>query len=221
MILPILLGIIPFALIVGVTGVNNGLSSPEVIAMSLLVFAGTSQLAAIELINAEASLLVVIFTGMVINVRFLMYSASVAPYLKHLPVWKSLPLAYFLTDQVYAVSISRFPYLQDKSFLTGFYLSSGVGMWFTWQSGTIAGTYFGKSVPEGLSLEFAIPLVFIALLVPVIKEMKLVISALVAGLVAVVGYDLSYNLGLVLGAVSGIGTGLILEAKIPENKEKQ
>lgn len=210
---PIIPGVVPFGMICGVTAVKAGLSPAAAMGMSVLIFAGASQLAAIQLLAAGALPLVIVFTALVINLRFSMYSASLAPHFQHLPKRWRWPLAYLLTDQAYAMSINRYlsgaPSAHEHKHW--FYLGVAVTMWFTWQPATAAGILLGAAVPASWSLDFAIPLTFMALLVPGLRDRPTLIAAGVGGGVAVLAAALPFNLGLVLAAVSGIAAGVVAE----------
>ncbi len=208
---PILLGVIPFATISGIAAIEVGLSAPLALAMSLIVFAGASQLAAVQLMSMSASIVVIVLTALIINLRFAMYSASIAPHFKTLTSkWKHV-LAYLLTDQAYAVSITRFNDKAERGHKHWFYLGAAFAMWATWQVSTAAGVFLGTQVPESWSLDFAIPLTFIALAMPVIKEKTAMAAALTAGLIATVAVNLPFNLSLIVAALVGILIGLLLE----------
>ncbi len=202
---PILLGVLPFAMIVGVTAVNVGIPPLQAIAMSVIVFAGASQLAAIELMSKTAPVAVVVLTALIINLRFTMYSASLAPYFRELNHFWKVISAYILSDQAYAVSITEFR--GRKRNKIWYYLGAAFILWFTWQTGTILGVLVGSSLPQGLSLEFAVPLTFMALLFPNLKGKASKLTALIAGIVAVLAAGLPYNLGLVTAALIAIVTG--------------
>jgi len=219
---PILLGVVPFATIAGIAAVEIGLSPGLAIGMSLLMFAGASQLAAIQLLALEASPFIIVLTALIINLRFVMYSASLAPHLKQAsPRLKAL-LAYLLTDQAYAVSISQFTKQPAKrSHRHWFYLGAALAMWVTWQTGAALGALLGTQVPASWSLDFAIPLTFLALAVPTIKDRATLAAALGGGLVAVAAFSLPYNLGLVGGALGGISLGVWLEAQLATKGDKQ
>ncbi|MEJ2630515.1 MAG: AzlC family ABC transporter permease [Acidihalobacter sp.] len=212
-IVPLMPGVIPFAMICGVTAIKAGLSPQAAMGMSLIVFAGASQLAVIQLLAAGALPLVIFFTAVIINLRFAMYSASLAPYFQHLPKRWRWPLAYLLTDQGYAMTINH--YLSDKptadTHRHWFYFGTGIAMWGAWQPGTAAGILLGSTIPASWSLDFAIPLTFMALLIPGLRDRPTLVAALVGGGVAVLAAGLPFNLGLVLAAVSGIAAGLAAE----------
>lgn len=211
-VIPILLGIIPFGLITGVTAVDAGIPPIQAIAMSAIVFAGASQLAAIDLIGNTAPVAVVVVTAIIINLRHVMYSASIAPYLQRLSgPWKWL-CAYGLTDQTYAVSLTEF---RVKNYTAStrkwFYLGAAVTLWGTWQLGTIVGVVAGAQIPSGLSLEFAVPLTFIALLFPALEDRPTILAAIVAGAISAIAGVLPFDLGLVVATLGGITAGVAVE----------
>ncbi len=209
--LPILAGFVPFSLVAGVAAVNAGLSPTQAVGLSVFVFAGASQLATIDLLGRDAPLSVVVFTAVVINLRMMMYSASIAPYFRTLRTrWKAL-LAYFLTDHAYALSLSE--YVHDGSTdRRWYYLGTAVSAWVVWQAGTVTGAVLGASVPESWGLSFAVPLVFLALLVPTLTDRAAVAAAATGGAVAVAATGLPFDLGLLTGALVGVLVGRVAEA---------
>lgn len=162
------------------------------------------------------------FTVAVMNLRFVMYSASLAPHLGQTsPRWKAL-LSYLLTDQAYAVAITRF-YKQDAEAgqassesgaagklrgRAGYYLGAALALWVMWQIGTASGIALGARVPEALALDFAIPLVFLALLFSAVTDRASAVAALGAGAVALLGAGLPLNLGLILAILAGVVIGM-------------
>jgi predicted branched-subunit amino acid permease len=139
-----------------------------------------------------------------------MYSASLAPYFRELAGRWRAGLAYLLTDQAYALSVTRFR-ADEPVERRWFYLGAAAPLWVVWQLCTVAGVLAGARVPESLPLEFAVPLTFLALLVPAVGDRPSAAAAAVAGTVAVVGADLPLNLGLVVGALAGVAVGLLTE----------
>ena len=209
---PILLGIVPFGLIAGISAVSVGLTPIHGVGMSIIVFAGASQLAALQLIGTDAPFLVVATTALIINARFVMYSASLAPHFQEASAGRRALLAYLLTDQAYAFSIRRYSE-RSESVLSrlSYYLGAASILWVTWQISTAVGAFLGASIPESWSLDFAIPLVFIALLVPAVRDLADGVAAAVAGMLAVTLVALSYNLGLPVAATTGIVAGILVE----------
>ncbi len=217
---PILLGVVPFGTISGIAAVEAGLSPVAAVGMSLIVFAGAAQLAAVQLIGMGASPAVIVLTALVINLRFAMYSASIGPHLKRLSGRLKGLSAYVLSDQAYAVSIASFNESPGRAYRHWFYLGAAWALWVTWQICALLGIFVGTRVPESWSLDFAIPVTFLAVVVPAIKDRPAAAAALAAGLVAVLAFGLPFNLGLILGAAAGILTGLLVEWRTGASHEQ-
>lgn len=210
--LPMTVGVAPFGLIAGVAATDAGLGLGEAVAFSVVVLAGAAQLAAFDLIGRDAPLLVIIMTALIINLRMLMYSASLAPELAHLSRRRRLLGAYWLTDQSYVLSLIRFrqPGEVDRWW---FYVGTALPLWVVWQLATIVGVVAGGAVPEAVPLSFALPLAFLSLLVPALTDRPAVVTALTAGTVAVVAAPLPANAGMPLAAVIGILVGWSVAAR--------
>ncbi|MFD1512048.1 AzlC family ABC transporter permease [Halomarina rubra] len=206
---PFLLGVVPFGLVAGAAVVAAGLPPELAVGLSVVVFAGASQLAAIDLLQADANAAVVVLTVLVINLRMMMYSASLAPYLDRLSLAERAPVAYLLTDQAFALSVTRFE--TDDVVRRWYYLGVALSLWVVWQVCTVVGVVVGASVPAGIPLDFAVPLTFLALLVPAVKGRASGTAALVGGGVALALTTAPFNLGLVLGALAGVVAGLLAE----------
>ncbi|WP_049912269.1 AzlC family ABC transporter permease [Halorubrum kocurii] len=207
---PLLFGIVPFALVAGIASVDAGLGLVEAVGMSVIVFAGASQLAALDLIESNAPLAVVVGTAIVINLRVVMYSASIAPHFAEYGRRFRAGLAYLLTDQAYALSVAEFEANPERS-RWRYYAGAGAALWVVWQVGTVVGVVVGASVPDAWGLTFAVPLVFLALLVPAMKDRPTTAAGVAGGTVAVVAGGFPLNLGLLTGAVSGVVVGLLTE----------
>lgn len=214
-ILPLLVGVVPFGLIFGVTAAGSDVGGGLGYATSLIIFAGAAQLATVQLITDGAAAAVVIATALVINARHLMYSAALAPHFRELSPADRLVLPYVLTDQAFAVSISQYETQRTASYKRWFYVGAAVGLWVSWQITTSTGVVLGATIPEAWSLDFAIPLVFLALLIPGLRDRPSLIAAVVGGTVAVLANDVDYNLGLIIGALSGIAAGVAAERLRP------
>ncbi|MFA1609502.1 AzlC family ABC transporter permease [Halobellus rubicundus] len=212
---PVLIGFVPFGLVAGAAGVDAGLTPLQTIGLSVVVFAGASQLAAIDLFGRNAELLVVVLTGVVINLRMLMYSASIAPRFRPLRAWWKTACAYVLTDQAYALSIARYSDEDlSPSERRNYYLTVAVSLWLLWQVCTILGIVVGARVPDSWGLEFAVPLVFLGLLVPTVTSPPKAVAAIVGGTVALAGsvFAAPFNLGLIAGGVVGVVAGVATDA---------
>ncbi|NNF97849.1 MAG: AzlC family ABC transporter permease [Desulfobacteraceae bacterium] len=209
---PILLGVFPFALIAGVAQVNAGLEPFTAVAMSVIIFAGAAQLATADLLGKDAPFLIICMTALIINLRFVMYSASLSPHFSGIGrFWKWLS-AYLLTDQAYAVSIIRFSRRHISGGKLWFYLGCAIPLWVLWQVGTVIGVVVGLKIPESWSLEFAVPLTFMAIMLPNLRDWAAVAAALTSGIIAVAAFNLPMNVSIIVAAVSGILVGFGLES---------
>ena len=212
-ILPILLGVLPFGLIYGVSARSAGLPVIAAQAMSLIVFAGSAQFVTVQLMSAGVPVGIIILTACLLNLRHALYSASLAPYVKQLPRrWKML-LAYVLTDEAYAVTIIHYHQSEDGAYKHWYFLGTGLTLWFVWQISTAIGIVLGANVPASWSLDFALPLTFIALVIPSLRTRAEWIAAATAGVVAVLAAGLPLNLGLLVATLVGMAIGLSLEVK--------
>lgn len=210
--LPLLVGAAPFGLIYGVSAAGAGLPKPLAQAMSVIVFAGSAQFVAVQFIVANVPALVIVLTAFVINLRHALYSASLAPHLRHLPArWRWL-LAYLLTDEAYAVTITHYNKPGQLGRKHWYYLGAGLALWSSWQASTAVGIFLGAEVPPSWSLDFTLPLTFIAVVVPMLKDRAGVATAVVAGAVAALGAALPFKSGLLLATLAGIVVGLGMEA---------
>lgn len=211
--LPLLIGVFPFGMIYGALAINAGLSTAAAQMMSSIVFAGSSQFIAAQLFHDTAPGFVIVLTIAVVNLRHALYSASLAPYVSALPMhWKAL-LSYLLTDEAYAPTVLRYEKGDNAQYGHWFFLGAGLALWSTWQASTAIGIFLGSAIPESWSLDFALPLTFIAMVVPVLKSRPMIAAALSAGLVALLTYSLPYKLGLILAALVGIVIGTVLEGQ--------
>ncbi len=211
--LPMIIGVIPFGMIYGILALNAGLPASAAQAMSVIIFAGSSQFISAQLFSLSVPAVINVFTIGVINLRHALYSASISPYLEKLPNRWKWSLAYLLTDEAYAVTILHYQEEGDDRNKHWFFLGAGLTLWTTWQLSTAAGIFLGASVPESWSLDFAIALTFIALTVPAIKDRASLGAALSAGVIAVIAFNLPLKFGLLAAASIGIMVGLLIERK--------
>src|ERR1051325_4062049 len=209
--LPLLIGVFPFGMIYGALALNAGLSTSAAQMMSSIVFAGSAQFITSQLVHDATPGFVIVLTIAVINLRHMLYSASLAPYLASLSTrWKAL-LSYLLTDEAYAPTILHYERGGITPGAHWFLLGAGLALWLTWQISTALGIFLGTAIPESWSLDFALPLTFIAMVVPVLKNQPAIAAAFSAGVVALVAYSWPYRLGLILAALVGIAVGTLLE----------
>ena len=210
---PLLVGGFPEGMIYGALALNAGLSTSAAQMMSSIVFAGSSQFITTQLVHESAPGFVIVLTIAVVNLRHMLYSASLAPYVASLSTrWKTL-LSYLLTDEAYAATVIHYETAGVTRFGHWFFLGAGFSLWFTWQVSTALGIFLGTAIPAAWSLDFALPLTFIAMVVPVLKNRPAIAAALSAGVVALAAYSLPYRLGLILAALVGIAVGTLLEGR--------
>src|SRR5919106_3097860 len=209
--IPLLIGVFPFGMIYGALALNAGLPAPAAQMMSSIVFAGSSQFITTQLVREATPGLIIVLTIAVVNLRHMLYSASLAPYLAALSTrWKTL-LSYLLTDEAYAPTVIRYEKEGITRYGHWFLLGAGLALWTTWQFSTALGIFLGTAIPESWSLDFALPLTFIAMVVPVLKNRPAIAAAISAGIVALAAFSLPYKLGLILAALVGITVGTFLE----------
>ena len=208
--LPILIGVIPFAMISGVAAVSVGLTFFETVGMSTIVFAGASQLAVFQLMSLGSPWIIMVLTAWVINLRFTMYSATLAPYLQKLSVWQKALLAYMLSDQAFGISLSHFV-TNEKVNHRWYYFGAALTIWVAWQISAVIGALLGALVPASWGFDFAFPLSFMALMFAALRDRPTVVAALAGGIIAVLAKGLPYNIGLVLAIFLGIAAGYFAE----------
>jgi 4-azaleucine resistance transporter AzlC len=219
--LPLLLGVAPFGMAYGAYAVKTGLSAGLAQAMSAIIFGGASQFVATRLIADGVPGAVIVLTVLLVNSRHALYSASLAPHTEHLPArWRWL-LAYLLTDEAYATAITR--YRRGDAAPKGhwFFFGSALTLWATWQVTTGVGVFVGAAVPDSWSLDFALPLTFLALLMPALRQRPAMAAAGVAGLAAVVGFGWPYGTGLLAAAFAGMAAGMALDRALPSGDEAE
>ena len=216
--IPLLFGVFPFGMIYGALALNSGLDKLASQMMSSIVFAGSAQFVTAQLVHDAAPGLVILLTIAVVNLRHMLYSASLAPYLSALSTRWKVALSYLLTDEAYAPTVIKYERDGIQPFSHWFLLGAGLALWSTWQISTALGIFLGTAIPESWSLDFALPLTFIAMVVPVLKGRPYIAAALSAGVVALMAYSLPYKLGLILAALVGIVVGTYLEGKQPKKE---
>lgn len=210
-VVPVLPGVVSFGAICGVGMVAAGLPPWVALAMNVLVFAGTSQLAALQLAAAGTPLAVTLFAAAVINLRFALYSLSISRYVGHAPRRLRIALSYLLSDNGYAHAIARFGVHPDEPRKPEYLLGSEIMIWSAWQAATLAGIAVGKGLPREWSLEFIVTLTFLALAAGAIRDRPALAAALASGAVAIASYALPYRLGLLLATAAGVAAGLVAD----------
>ena len=212
---PLLIGVIPFGMIYGALALSQGLSPIVALAMSTILFAGSAQFLFCQLFGAGAPALVTVAEVSLLNLRHALYSAALAPQFAELPRRWKLALAYLLTDEAYATIARR----EASGAPSGpnrrwFYLGAGLGLWGSWQLSTALGIWLGARLPADWPLDFALPLTFIAIVVPLIRNRIMLAVAAVSGIAALLLAGLPFKLGLLVAALTGMAVGWRLAGSV-------
>jgi 4-azaleucine resistance transporter AzlC len=216
--LPLLLGVVPFGLIFGALAIAAGLPPLEAQGFSVFIFAGSAQFVAIGLVAARTPPLLIIATILVVNLRHMLYSAALGPHVQSLALRWKIPLAWLLTDEAFAMASLRYQKGEQQA-AHWYFLGTGLTLWASWQLSTLAGIALGARIPESWSLDFALPLTFLAILVPQLKDRPSVASALVAGILSVVLAGMPLKLGLMAAIVLGVAAGAMLDALLTARRQ--
>lgn len=211
---PTLFGIGAWGLVVGIAMVKSGLTVPQALGMTLLVFAGSAQLAALPLIASHSPIWVIFATAFVVNLRFVIFSALLAPHFAQLPWRKRFVLGYVAGDMTVAMFLHKYPseapQVGKLSYLKGLLYPN----WGAWQVGSIAGIFLGSTVPTEWGLGFAGTLAIICVMIPLVAGRPALCGVLVAGAVSVLAAGLPYKLGLLLAVLVGMLTSMAIEEGI-------
>lgn len=208
-----LVGAAPFGVIFGTLAVGSGLPVWFTLCLSALVFAGSSQFVAVSLIGSGAALPVIWLTTLVVNLRHALYSATLLPYARTLPARWRWALAFWLTDETFAVVENQLRHHASVQDGARYWLGSSLVMYANWQLWTVVGVLLGHSVPvlATLGLDFAMVATFAAIVALQLRERPVLVATLVAALVALLARGLPYKLGLMLAAVAGVAAGMLAE----------
>ncbi|MBO3277222.1 AzlC family ABC transporter permease [Pseudomonas schmalbachii] len=212
---PMVVGVAPFGIIYGTLASAAGLSLLQTVGMSLLVYAGSAQFIVVSLLGAGAGALVILLTTLIVNLRHVLYSATLQPHVTHLPQRWRVPLAFWLTDETFAV-VQRY-YLVHGDTPQGqwYWLGVTTALYACWVSSSLVGVLFGQALPNlaGWGLEFAMLATFIGIVVPLLRNRPQIAAALAAGATALLTYAWPYKLGLMAAAFAGITVGVLLERR--------
>jgi 4-azaleucine resistance transporter AzlC len=210
--LPVLPGVFAFGAISGVAMVAAGMPHYMALAMSVLVYAGNAQLAALQLVTSGSPLAIAILAALVINLRFSIYSLSMSPHLAAAGPRLRPLLSYLLTDNGYAITLRGYERALGAADKVWYYFGCSVAIWITWQAGTLTGVLLGARIPADWHLEFSIVLTFLGIVAPTIRDRAVAAAACAAGITAVLAWPLPLRLGLLLATAAGIAAGILVES---------
>lgn len=214
--LPFTVFMIPFALLFGVVATEAGLNVAQTMGFSVLVIAGASQFTAVQLMSENAPLWVVLAAALTVNLRMAMYSASLQPHLGDLPLWKRALVAYCNVDQSFAVSMARFeagaPLTASEKY--SFFIGAVIPVMPVWIAFTWVGAVAGTAIPEALALDFAMPILFLALVGPMLRTLAHVGAALTSILLALLLAGLPTGVGLLIAGLAAMAVGAEIERRM-------
>ncbi len=211
-------GIFAWGLVSGMAMLKSGLTLWQAVGMSLLVFAGSAQLAALPLIAANAPLVLVFFTAMVVNLRFVIFSVAIGPHFTHMNWRRRLWLGYFNADIMMALFPRRFPpeqrYVPEGK--VGFFTGIAYPNWAAWQAGSLLGIVLAGQIPQHWGIGFAGTLALLGVMIPLVVNRAALAGVVVAGSVAVWGVHWPYRLGLLAAVLAGMTAALLLDLATKE-----
>lgn len=217
---PFLAMALPFSLLFGVVATDAGLTLAQAMGFSVLVIAGASQFTAIQLMVENASIALVLLAALAVNLRMAMYSASLVPYLGAVPFWKRGVIAYVLFDQTYILSIARYengPQMTPAD-RARYFLGTASIVAPAWMVMTLMGILIGQAVPANWSLDFIMPIMFLAMVAPMIKSLAHGAAAAVSVSLGLLLVSLPSGAGLLVAAAAAMITGAAVELWIERRK---
>lgn len=218
---PTWFGVGAWGLVVGVAMIKAGLTVPQALGMTLIVFAGSAQLSSLPLIAAHAPLWVIFLTALVVNLRFVIFSAILAPHFSHLP-WRTRAwLGYLSGDFSVTLFIQRFPEFADAKGKLAYLKGLIFPNWTAWQLGSVIGVLLGSQVPASWGLGFAGTLAILCIMLPLTMNRAAAAGVLVAGVVAILAFGMPYKLGLLLAVVIGMGIAMLVEEWSESRRDRQ
>ncbi len=210
---PFILMAVPFATLFGVIATDAGLTLAQTMGFTILVIAGAAQFAAVQLMVENASIAFVLLAALAVNLRMAMYSASLVPYLGSAPLWKRACIAYLNFDQTYITSVARYEARPEMTVSDRVAYFFGVATPITpfWFGMTLVGILAGQAIPEAWALDFIMPIMFLAMVAPMLKSLAHVAAAAMSVGVALVLNGLPAGTGLLIAAGAAMLTGALVE----------
>jgi predicted branched-subunit amino acid permease len=213
-------GMAAWGMVTGMAMVQSGLTIWQALGMTFIVYGGSAQLASLPLIAAAAPIWVIFVTTVVVNLRFVIFSAVLGPQFSHLPWHKRLFYGYFNIDVTIALFSQRFPDAAATRFeqRAGFYVAIGYTQWVAWQIGSVAGILLATQIPPTWGVGYAGTLALLAIMIPLIINRAALVGVAVAGVVAILAISLPYRLGLLLAVLIGMGAAMAVDTLAARKK---
>ncbi len=214
--IPLVIGALPFGIIFGALSISAGISPVGTMALSLFVFAGSAQFIGVGLVAGGASIPVIVLTTFVVNLRHALYSATLAPHVKHLPQRWLLPFGFMLTDEAFVIASTHYAEPGDPTHRHWYFLGSELMLYVCWQTFTVIGIIAGTQIKDAANwgLDFAMSVTFIGMLVPLMKNRPVLAAVVTAAITAVLTNSLPNKIGLIIAALAGVVAGMIVEARM-------
>jgi predicted branched-subunit amino acid permease len=219
--LPLSIGLVPWALVTGVSMVSVGFTPLQAIGMNILVFAGAAQLGTLPLIAAGAPTLLIVAAALAINLRFAIFSAAIAQGFRGLDQRTRWLCGHLLTDGVFAVTLDKMMHVDSPQWRLGYFLAPSLWSWLLWQVFALVGIFFAGNIPKSWSLEFMATIALMVLLIPMTKARPMLVAALAGGATTVALSWLPLRLGLFVGIFAGILAGFAAEGRHPPKPPKK
>ena len=208
---PTLMAILSWGLVTGIAMSKSVLTTPQALGMSVLVYAGSSQLAVLPLLAAHLPVWTVLLTAAMVNTRFVIFSAGLAPHFSYLPLWRRLLIGYFNGDVIYLL-------FQKQSFAPGrvpgkeaYFWGMALASWLSWQVSSIVGILLASLIPDNWGLALAGTLALIPIMVSAIATRSTLVAVSIAGVVALLAFELPYRLALPIAVLTAIAAGSITD----------
>ena len=208
--IPLQLGVFPFGIAYGILGIEVGLTNIQTYLLSIIIFAGVSQIVFAQLFSTFTPSFMIVGTIGIVNLRHILYGVSLSSYLKKLSLKWRIILSYLITDEAFAISYKRFSEEKKTKYMHFHLLGSGITLWTSWQISTLIGILIGPSIPNSLNLEYVIPLSFIAIVVVSINTKIKLIVFIMSALLSILLRDLPWNLWIITSALISIIIGVLI-----------
>lgn len=216
--LPLSIGLVPWALVTGIAMIGAGLTPVQAMGMNLIVFAGTAQLGTLPLIAIGAPIWLIVVTALVLNLRFVIFSAAIAQGFRGVATPTRWLSGYLLTDGVFAVCLNKMLAVEDRGWRLGYYLAPSVWTWALWQCFALIGVLGAGSIPKTWSLEFLATIALIVLTATMVKAVPMLVAAIVGGAAAVLLRGMPLKMGVLTGILIGIAAGFAAERWQPPER---
>lgn len=219
--LPFVLVAVPFAMLFGVLATEAGLPVVMALGFSTVIIAGASQFTALQLMMDSAPVWIILAASLAVNLRMAMYSASLAPHLGAAPLWQRALVAYVNFDQSYAVGMLKYeaePEMPVRA-KVAYFLGSVVPVVPSWVGGTYLGAVLGGTIPESWALDFAMPILFLALVAPMVKTLAHLAAALTSIAVALSLFFLPPGSGVLLAGLAAMVVGAEVERRMSRRSD--